>query len=91
MTTPTGLPHVPVGTVLRLMPGEWSHCRGFLPGAVVNVVVSRVHLDRVHVRSDEVWVTGHAPECEWESSDCRVPCLELLVRLAAITRQVPKP
>jgi hypothetical protein len=79
---------VPVGTVLRLGSGEWSHCRNLSPNTPVDVVVARVHLDRLHVRSDEVWVTGHAPECAWESSDCMVPCIELLVRVTAIVRQV---
>ncbi|MGW4464042.1 hypothetical protein [Micromonospora sp. NPDC004704] len=88
MTTPAGLPEVPVGTVLRLGAGEWPHCRDLPPSAPVDVVVARVHLDRLHVRSDEVWVTGHAPECAWESSDCTTPCIELLVHVAAIVRQV---
>lgn len=84
----TALPEVPVGTVLRLSPGEWYAKPGQLP------VFARadITVTRVHPKVDDlgaVWVTGHAIECAWESSECTVPCMELLVRVSAIVRQVP--
>lgn len=79
----TDLPVIPPGTVLRLGPGEWC-------GEDRVPVWRRTDIRVVRVQADsprQAWVTGHAIECAYESSDCTVPCMTLLVQARAILRQ----
>ncbi|MGW4462436.1 hypothetical protein [Micromonospora sp. NPDC004704] len=77
----------PPGTPVRLLPGEWSHCAGRDPGETVDLHVLRVHIDRAHSNDQEVWVTGHLPECSWQSAERHPPCVELLARVEALLRE----
>ncbi|MFY1689263.1 hypothetical protein [Plantactinospora sp. WMMB782] len=78
------IPELPAGTLLRLAPGEWSHCATARLGTYLEMTVTRVH--RNAVRADEaglwVWVAGHEhPTCTWAYVDPHPPCLHLLVRV----------
>ncbi|MDG4791227.1 hypothetical protein O7626_35925 [Micromonospora sp. WMMD1102] len=78
------IPELSAGTLLRLAPGEWSHCATARLGTYLEMTVTRVH--RHAVRADEVglwvWVAGHEhPACTWAYVDPHPPCLHLLVRV----------
>jgi hypothetical protein len=75
------------GTPIRLLPGQWSHCTGRHPGETVDLHVAKVHIDRAHPNHEEVWVTGHLPECSWQSTERHPPCVEILVRADALLQQ----
>ncbi|MEU8158059.1 hypothetical protein AB0B94_30770 [Micromonospora sp. NPDC048986] len=80
------LPILPPGTVLRLAPGEWCGEDRVPVWDRAYICVERVHADS----PEQAWVTGHAIECAYKSSDCTIPCMVLLVRVAAILRQVER-
>ncbi|ROT33950.1 hypothetical protein EF879_03410 [Micromonospora sp. HM5-17] len=89
--TGPAIPDVPTGTLLRLAPGEWSHCHAVPAGSRLDVTVSRVH--RNVVRRDEaglwVWVVGHEhPACGWAHVERHPPCRQLMVRVDVLARAV---
>lgn len=85
----TALPGIPPGTVLQLAPGEWCDEATRLPvWRRTDILVEHVQRDTADDRN--VWVTGHAIECGYDTSDCTVPCMTLLVRVAAILRQISR-
>ena len=82
-------PDVPTGTELHLRPGEWADIYN-LPVAgttYLDVTVSRLG-ERIRVADGVawVWVVGHALECRWASAELHPPCVELLVRLDALSQ-----
>ncbi|MGI5146201.1 hypothetical protein ACQEVC_07365 [Plantactinospora sp. CA-294935] len=87
--TPTAeIPDLPVGTLLRFAPGEWSHCATARLGTYLEMTLSRMH--RNAVREDEaglwVWLVGHEhPACTWAHVDPHPPCLQVMVRVDALT------
>ncbi|MEO3744775.1 hypothetical protein [Plantactinospora sp. B5E13] len=85
------IPDLPDGTLLRLAPGEWSHCRTVPDGSPLNVTVCRVH--RNVTRQDGadlwVWIVGHEhPSCTWPHVESHPPCLQLMVRVDVLARVV---
>lgn len=82
------LPDIPGGTLLTLHPGEWSHLLDHKPGLPLVVRFVRVVADRAHVNDAEVWIVGHAPSCEYAAGECTRPCIDVLVRVAALWRVV---
>ena len=83
--SPTPVPDVAVGTVLRLAPNDWSYGRDLTPGT--EVVVAVAGLRDLPNRSDEwVWVLGHRPECGYPHVDRHPPCMEVRVSVAALHR-----
>ncbi|MGI5212885.1 hypothetical protein [Plantactinospora sp. CA-290183] len=93
IVTPTvGIPDVPPGTLLRMRPGEWSHCARVPVGTYLEMTVCRIH--RNVIRQDEagrwVWVVGHEhPSCTWAHVEPHPPCLQLMVRLDVLIGAVP--
>ncbi|MGX7669300.1 hypothetical protein [Plantactinospora sp. DSM 117369] len=84
------IPDPPVGTLLRLAPGEWSHCATARLGTYLEMTLSRIHRNAIH--EDEagiwVWLVGHEhPACTWAHVDPHPPCLQVMVRVDALTRQ----
>ena len=75
------------GTPIRLGAGEWSHCAGRDPGETVHLLAVRVHIDRAHPNDQEVWVSGHLPQCPWPPAERHPPCVELLARVDALVLQ----
>ncbi|GIG85135.1 hypothetical protein [Plantactinospora endophytica] len=85
---PVEIPELPVGTLLRLHPGEWSHCAIVPLGMYLEMTLSRIHRNTVHADRAAlwVWVVGHEhPACTWAHVDSHPPCLHLLVRIDVLT------
>ena len=89
--TARDLPHIPPGTLLVLDSEDWYHPDETTHGnrRDVTVIVAKVHTDSATAVS--VWVTGHAPECTWPSSEYHPPCIELRVRCEALRRHATAP
>ncbi|MEO3925268.1 hypothetical protein ABGB07_15565 [Micromonosporaceae bacterium B7E4] len=82
------IPELPVGILLRLAPDEWSHCATARPGTYLEMVLSRIHRNAVHEGAAGlwVWVVGHEhPACTWAHVDPHPPCLQVMVRVDALT------
>ncbi|GAB2955588.1 hypothetical protein GCM10027280_50090 [Micromonospora polyrhachis] len=89
MTAPD-LPCIPPGTLLRLDSEDWYHpdeanCD---VDRTVALIVAKVHTDSTSATSVSVWITGHAPECTWPTSEYHPPCIQLRVRCEALRRIV---
>jgi hypothetical protein len=81
-------PVVPAGTILRLAAQEWSFSVAVPPGYPLAVVVVRIRYELADQHPDALWVIGHRPECAYPSVEQHQPCLELLVKVAALIRAV---
>ena len=82
------VPTLPEGTPLHLRSGEWYHLHTTPPGAYVDLVVVKVHADRV--RDGRVWVSGHDLTCSYPSVDPHPPCQEYEVSIAALRRHAER-
>jgi hypothetical protein len=86
MTRPD-LPHIPPGTLLTLDSEDWYHPdeATFEVARDVLLIVAKVHTDSATDIS--VWITGHAPECTWPTSEYHPPCIELRVLCDVLRRR----
>lgn len=91
MTRPHNLPDITPGTLLRLDREDWYHPDEATHDVDQDValIVAKVHTDSATDVS--VWVTGHAPECSWPSSEYHPPCIQLRVLCAALRQAVTGP
>ncbi|ROT31714.1 hypothetical protein EF879_15055 [Micromonospora sp. HM5-17] len=85
------IPEVPEGAVLRLAPGEWSHCQAVPVDSQLAVTVARIH--RNVTRHDGagrwVWIAAHEhPACSWDHVEPHPPCRQLMVRVDVLAREV---
>lgn len=87
MTRLADLPHVELGTILRLAAGEWSG--GLVPSAMDVVIrVSKIHIDQAPENPSGVWVSGHMVECAWASVEDHAPCTTVYAFLEPLAREV---
>ncbi|WP_159079269.1 hypothetical protein [Plantactinospora sp. BC1] len=87
VTPAVEIPELPVGTLLRLGPGEWSHCATVPLGTYLEMTLSRIHRNAVRTAPAGlwVWVVGHKhPACTWADVDPHPPCLQVIVRVDAL-------
>ncbi|WP_422772249.1 hypothetical protein ACN28C_04070 [Plantactinospora sp. WMMC1484] len=77
-------PHLPVGTLLRLGSGEWSHCATL--GTYLEMTLAGIHRNAVHEDETGLWVwqVGHEhPACQWDHIDPHPPRLQVMARVDA--------
>ncbi|MGW0434081.1 hypothetical protein ACWDV4_16270 [Micromonospora sp. NPDC003197] len=87
---PPNLPDIPPGTLLRLDTEDWYHPdeATFEVDRDIALIVAKVHTDTASATSVSVWVTGHAPECTWPTSEYHPPCIQVRVLREALRRLV---
>lgn len=84
------LPDIPPDTLLTLNSDDWYHPDEATHDVdrTVALVVAKVHTDSATDVS--VWITGHAPECTWPTSEYHPPCIQLRVRCDALRQAVTR-